>query len=123
MRLHTGAKVVHWCVGVGMVVCHVVSSLMYLLVDTQRSLSGSKTSSLCCRDKVQSSVRNGVQLCEIWSTEEEVHMRPGHQWFCEFGDSGDGTSCEKEFNIPHHTWEDYSGTRYNNGDRALVINR
>jgi hypothetical protein len=50
-------------------------------------------------------------------------MRPGHHWLCEFGDTGDDTSCEKEFNLPHHTWEDYSGTRFYNGDRALVIKR
>jgi hypothetical protein len=44
-----------------------------------------------------------------WSTEEEVHMRPGHHWLCEFGPAGNGTSCEKdsEFNLSHHTWEDY----------------
>ena len=24
-----------------------------------------------------------------------------HHWFCEFGDAGDGTGCEKEFNLPH----------------------
>jgi hypothetical protein len=36
-------------------------------------------------------------------------MRPGHHWLCEFGPAGNGTSCEKdsEFNLSHHTWEDY----------------
>ena len=58
---------------------------------------------------------------EFWSTEEEVHMRPGHHWLCEFGDAGDGTSCKKEFNLSHRSLEDYSGTRFYNGDRALVI--
>ena len=43
-------------------------------------------------------------------------MRPGHHWLCEFGDTGDVTSCEKESNLPHHTWEDYSGTRFYNGE-------
>ena len=64
-----------------------------------------------------------VQTHEFWSIEVEVHMRPGHHWLCEFGDAGDDTSCQKEFNLPHRTWEDYSGTRFYNGDRVLVIKR
>ena len=28
-------------------------------------------------------------------------MRPGHHWLCEFGDAGNDTSCEKEFNLSH----------------------
>ena len=27
--------------------------------------------------------------CELWSTEERIHMRPGHFWACELGDAGD----------------------------------
>ena len=42
---------------------------------------------------------------------------------CEFGDAGNDTSCEKQFNLSHHTWEDYRGTRFYKGDRALGINR
>ena len=30
-----------------------------------------------------------VQARELWSTEERVHMRPGHFWACELGDAGD----------------------------------
>jgi len=26
---------------------------------------------------------------------------------CEFGDAGNGTSSEQEFNLSDHTWEDY----------------
>jgi hypothetical protein len=64
-----------------------------------------------------------VQARAQWSTEEEVHMRPGHHWLCEFGDAGNGTSCEKQFNLSHRTWEDYRGTRFYKQDRALVIKR
>jgi hypothetical protein len=28
-------------------------------------------------------------------------MRPGHHWLCELGDVGNGTSCEKQFNLDH----------------------
>jgi hypothetical protein len=34
-----------------------------------------------------------VQARELWSTEEKVHLRPGHFWVCELGDvdgQGDG---------------------------------
>ncbi len=44
-----------------------------------------------------------------WSTEEDTHMRPGHHWLCEFGDAGNGTSCERQFNLDHR--------------RSLVIKR
>ena len=64
-----------------------------------------------------------VQARELWSTEEEVHFRPGHHWLCELGDAGDGTSCEKKFELGPRQWEDYKGTRFYNGDQALVIKR
>jgi hypothetical protein len=60
-----------------------------------------------------------------WSTEEDAHMRPGHHWLCEFGDVGNVTSCEKEFNLSYHTWEhweDYRDTRFYK-DCILVIKR
>jgi hypothetical protein len=40
---------------------------------------------------------------------------------CEFGDAGNGTSCEKQFNLDHHKCEDYRVTRLYNKDSALVI--
>jgi hypothetical protein len=58
-----------------------------------------------------------------WSTEEDAHRRPGHHWLCEFGDAGNVTSCAKQFNLSHHTWEDYMGKRFYKGDCALVIKR
>ena len=59
---------------------------------------------------------------DLWSNEEEVHMRPGHR----FGDAGNDTSCEKQFNLSHHynhTWEDYRDTRFCKQDRTLVIKK
>ena len=56
-------------------------------------------------------------------TEEEQHVRPGHHWLFEFGDAGDGTSCEKEFTRLGRQGEVYTGTRFFNGDRALVVKR
>ena len=46
-------------------------------------------------------------------------MRPAYHWPFEFGDAGDGTSCEKT----RRTWEDYRGTRFYGRDRALAIKR
>jgi hypothetical protein len=43
----------------------------------------------------KSGVWGSVQARAQWSTEEDAHMRPGHHWLCEFGDSGNDTSCEK----------------------------
>ena len=64
-----------------------------------------------------------VQVRAQWSTEEDAHMRPGHHWLCEFGDAGNGTSCERQFNLGHRKCEDYRGTRFYNKDSALVIKR
>ncbi len=62
-----------------------------------------------------------VQSHEHWSPEEEVHIRPGHHCLCEFGETGNDTSCEKEFNLSQWTWEDYRGTRFYKKDGVLVI--
>jgi hypothetical protein len=48
-------------------------------------------------------------------------MRPVHHWLCEFGDAGNGTSCERQFNLGHRQCEDYRGTRFYIKDSALVI--
>jgi len=55
------------------------------------------------------------------STQKKKFMRPGHHWILKFGDAGDGTSCEKKFNLARHTWEEYKGTRLYNGQQALVV--
>ncbi len=77
--------------------------------------------------KALPSVKPGVWGCvqaqAQWSTEEDAHMRPGHHRVCEFGDTGNGTSCERQFNLGHRQYEDYRGTRFYNKDSALVINR
>ena len=65
-----------------------------------------------------------VQARELWSTEEEVHLRPGHHWLFEFGDAGDGTSCERAFSqLDRRKWEVYKDTRFYDGERALVVKR
>ncbi len=75
--------------------------------------------------KALTSVKRGVWGCvqarAQWSTEEDAHIRPGHHWLCEFGDAGNGTSCEKQFNLDHRKCEDYHDTRFYNKDSALVI--
>ena len=63
-----------------------------------------------------------VQAGEVWSTEEEAHIRPGHFWICKFGTVPGSMSCvEKKFEIQTRKWEEYKGTRYYDGDRPLVV--
>ncbi len=77
--------------------------------------------------KALSLVKSGVWGCvqgrSQWSTEEDTHMRPDHHWLCEFGDAGNDTSCERQFNLDHRKCEDYRGTLFYNKDSALVIKR
>jgi hypothetical protein len=63
-----------------------------------------------------------VQAREEWSTEEEAHSRPGHFWICKLGTFPGTMSCvEKKFKLQVHRWEEYKGTRYSDGDSALVV--
>jgi len=65
-----------------------------------------------------------VQTREMLSTDEQVRLRPGHHWLFEFGDGGEGSSCEKLFSLPQRrTGVVYKGTRFYNGDRALRVKR
>ncbi len=82
-----------------------------------------------------------VLLCSILTQMFQLHRKvrrtrwiiltwdlwPGYHWLCEFGDTGNDTSCEKEFNLSHHTWEDYwedyRVTRFYKRDCVLVIQR
>ncbi len=58
-----------------------------------------------------------VQAREVWSTEEEAHLRPGHFWICKFGTVPGRMSCvEKKFDPQTRRWEEYKGTRYYDGD-------
>jgi len=50
-------------------------------------------------------------------------LRPGHHWLCQFGNAGNGTNCYNEFKLPRGRWQDYKGTRFYDGERALVIKR
>jgi len=72
------------------------------------------------RPKVLPGRYGSVQARELWSTSEEVHLRPGHHWVFELGDAGDGTCVEKKFNLAGRRHEIYKGTRFDDGDEALV---
>ncbi len=49
-------------------------------------------------------------------------MRPGHFWICKLGTVPGNMSCvEKKFELQGHKWEEYMGTRYSDGDSALVV--
>ncbi len=62
-----------------------------------------------------------VQVREKWSTEEETHRCPGHFWICKFLTFPGSMNCvEKKFEIQTRKWEEYRGTRYYDGDSALV---
>ena len=36
-----------------------------------------------------------VQTREMWSTDKQVHLRPGHHWLFEFSDGGEGSRSEE----------------------------
>ena len=49
-------------------------------------------------------------------------MRPGHFWICKFGTVPGSMSCvEQKFELQGRKWEEYRGTRYYDGDSALVV--
>ena len=63
-----------------------------------------------------------VQTREVWSTEEETQLRPGHFWTCKFGTVPGNMSCvEKKFELQDRKWEEYKGIRYSDGDSSLVV--
>ncbi len=65
-----------------------------------------------------------IQAHEVWSTEEEANMRPGHFWICKLGTVPGSMSCvERKFELQGSKckWEEYKGTRYSHGDSALVV--
>jgi hypothetical protein len=65
-----------------------------------------------------------IQAREVWSTEEEANMRPGHFWICKLGTFPGSMSCvERKFELQGSKckWEEYKGTRYSHGDSALVV--
>ena len=74
-----------------------------------------------------------LQARELWSTKEEIHLRPGHHWLFEFGNAGDGTCIDKpsehelhadgSFKLAPRKWVEYKGVRFYNGDMALVVKR
>ena len=49
-------------------------------------------------------------------------MWPGHFWICKLGTVPGSMSCvEKKFELQGRKWEEYKGTRYSDGDSALVV--
>ena len=65
-----------------------------------------------------------IQAREVWSSEEEANMRSGHVWICKLGTfPGSMTCVERKFELQGQTckWEEYKGTRYSDGDSALVV--
>jgi hypothetical protein len=65
-----------------------------------------------------------IQAREVWSSEEEANMRPGHFWICKLGTfPGSMTCVERKFELQDRkcNWEEYKGTRYSDGDSTLVV--
>jgi hypothetical protein len=63
-----------------------------------------------------------IQAREVWSTEEEANIRPGHFWICKMGSVPGSMSCvDKKFELQVRKWEEYKGTRYSDGDIALIV--
>ncbi len=65
-----------------------------------------------------------IQAHEVWSSEEEANIRPGHFWICKLGTfPGSMTCVERKFELQDRKckWEEYTGTRYSHGDSALVV--
>ncbi len=78
-----------------------------------RELKRAKPGAWCC-----------VQDREEWSTEEGAHRRPGHFWICKLGTfPGTMSWVERKFELQVRKckWEQYKGTRYSDGDSALVV--
>ena len=49
---------------------------------------------------------------------------PWEAGVCEFGDAGNGKgSFEASFQLPPRSWKDYQGTRFYDGEAALVVKR
>jgi len=65
-----------------------------------------------------------VQTRKMWSTDEQIHLRPDHYWRFEFSDGGEGSRCEKLFSLPHlRSRVVYKVTCFYNGDHALRVKR
>ena len=63
-----------------------------------------------------------VQVCEIWSPNEETHVCPGHNWLLKFVKVfGSMTCVEKEFILVPRKYEEYKGRCCYNGDYVLMI--
>ena len=63
-----------------------------------------------------------VHTREPWSTKEETHMCPGHNWILKFGNvTGNMTCVEKKFKCPPHKYEECKDLRFRDCDCTLVV--
>jgi hypothetical protein len=65
-----------------------------------------------------------IQARELWSTEERVHLRPGHFWPCELGDAdGKGSPVVHRYTQKNESHEATDGQKYrgDEGDCLLLI--
>ena len=107
--------------------CHSVLVLLDRSPDHSHMINrdsgpGESVSEIVVRElnRTKPRVWGSVQVDEVWSTEEESHMCPGHFWICKFETvSGNMSSVEKK--SQSRKWEEYKGTRYYDGDRTLVV--
>ena len=67
-----------------------------------------------------------VEARVLWSTEEKVHMRPGHFWVCELGDAdGKGSPVIHTFTKKNESFQLSDGRKIcgDEGDCLLLIRR
>jgi hypothetical protein len=60
-----------------------------------------------------------VQARERWSSEESIHLRPGHYWLFELGDAGQGSPVSKTFDKR----EMFRGIRFDANECAIRVKR
>lgn len=67
-----------------------------------------------------------VQARELWSTEEKIHLRPGHFWVCELGDAdGNGSPILHEFTRKNEVFTLSTGAQVRGsiGESVLLLRR
>ena len=121
-RLGLVGWITYWCNGDSALTVDVVVALINML-DLEDLVSvalvGTNHKETETTTKIVDLVNHSFDTCEVWSTEEEAHMCPGHFWICKFGTVPGSMSCvEKKFELQSRKWEEFKGTRYYDGDRV-----
>ncbi len=117
VRLCLVGWIVYWCNGDSDLTVDVVLTLI-IMIDLKEIVSVA----LVGTKHKEADAWWCVQAREVWSIEEEVHIRPGHFGISKFGTVPGNMICvEKKFELQDHKWEQYKGMRYNDRDRALVV--